>query len=105
MTLQVSIRPQIEGDAIYALESTRIVNKGDGVDYSDNHAWHTVAAAAPDADLTFSPMSSMWGATRGGVVIFSVYQDNSCAVINGVGKKAGDTFPLKGMIFSVEQIT
>lgn len=106
MLLQVSIRPQNEGDAIYAVEgitveNSVVVNKGNYVAYSDNHVWHAVAAAPPDAELKFHSMEVIRGAEA---VVFTIKQESPRAVIGGEDKKAGDVFPLKGMIFSISEV-
>ncbi len=99
MSLQVSLRPQREGDAIYALKGKDIVNQGTSADYSDNHVWHTVAAALPDAKLTFSPMDGIRGADN---VLFSVEQDVPRAVIQGMDFRSGDKTVQRGIIFQIK---
>ena len=99
MTLQVSLRPQREGDAIFALEGKAIVNKGSSADYSDNHTWHTVAAAPPDAKLSFSPMNSIRGANN---ILFSVEQNVPRAVIHGMDFRSGNETVQNGIIFQIK---
>ncbi len=96
--LTVSVRPQREGDVIFALEDKTIVIKGSFIDYSDNHVYHQIAAAKPYAKLTFSPMESIRGAR---VVGFSIEQEVPRAVIHGMGKRAGNTLPVNGIVFQL----
>lgn len=96
--LTVSVRPQREGDSIFELEDKTIVNKGPSVDYADNHVYHQIAAAPPDAKLSFSPMDSIRGAPHVG---FSIEQEGPRAVIHGMDKRAGDTLPVNGIIFQL----
>ena len=98
MPLQVSVRPQREGDAIFTLEDESIVGQGTAAVYSDNHVWHTVAAASPDAKLSFSNMGGIRGARN---VLFSVEQDVPRAVIHGMDFRYGDETVQEGIIFQI----